>query len=431
MNSNTASLMTIPSPCGLAISSVTSDNEYLYALQPDRKTIYKLDTCGGIICVFKLQRKYTAIHFCGNGQFFATADGERSKIYILNKCFRETGYIEPDFSDNGYTDNRYSCGCSTGNSGLRTTLFTGPAGDCRDQNCMLTIANLYSSYASSAQGRILSHLSNSGKNQYYTAIAENNGILYEGLESRLSPQTFIRATLLSSGQTKVQRLPFGYRVRSFFCFGGRLYVFITKNSYHGYVAAVCTFINNGMLQGDIIALPDSPYDNNCCEESCSFGRCSSCRCGSSSCSGVSTNQTELCDNAVSGDSTEACDVDELCRLYNCLKLLCKDKGNSCGGSCGCSCGCGNGCHCGCGGVLGEYETSYNGGCCESGNLSCTCYPTCGCNEIATDPDNCLPLPDCPPGTCCNPCDPSSQNIKCCDDNLKVSFNTPCSGFYQR
>lgn len=448
MNRHNSSLMTLPSPCGLALSSVTSDNEFIYALQPDRRTVYKMDACGEILCVFKLQRKYTAIHYCvyGNGRFFATADGERFRIYILSKCFREIGYIEPDISDSGMNSG-CGCGCGGGgrsvagdgagsgcgcggNLGLRTTLFIGPAGDCsgRDNDCVLAVANLSASFAVSPSGRVLSRLGSAGRNQYYTAIAENGGILYEGLESRLSPQTFVRATLLSTGQTKVQRLPFGYRVRSFFCYGGRLYAFITKNSYHAYIAAVCTFVSGDVLGGEIIGLPESPYDNNCCEESCNFGKHSVCVCGSG-CGGVSTNQTEMCDNAVSGDTTESCDVDELCRLYNCLKILCKDKkhdGCSCGGGCSCGCG-GNHGGCGCGhhdkgGVMGEYETSYDGGCCENGTLSCNCYRKCRCTENDVDSENCLPLPPCPPGICCNPCNPGSQNVRCSDNNLKVTFS---------
>ena len=108
---NLSQLMTIATPCGLAVTSLTSDNEYLYALQPDRKTVYKLDTCGRILCTFKLCRKYNRIHYCG-GKFYATVSGEQTRIYTLNKCFNETGYISPDFSHNCGREPNHSCECN-------------------------------------------------------------------------------------------------------------------------------------------------------------------------------------------------------------------------------------------------------------------------------------------------------------------------------
>lgn len=412
--------MTIPSPCGLSVTSVTSDNMYLYALQPDRKTVYKLDVCGRIICVFKVSRRYDSIYSCGNGRFYATAYGERNRIYILSRCFNETGYIEPE------TQNTNSCICnSCGNSSCANavnTLFIGPSGSCTDtSSCMLTVADLYNSYIVSSAGRTIAHIGSAGRNLYYTAIGENNGILYEGLESRVSSQTFVRATVLDSGQTKVQRLPFGYRVRSFFCYGGRLYAYITKNSFHGYVAAICTFLCNGTLCGDIIGLPDSPYDTNCCEESCNFGACSSCGCGTTSCScGVSSNQTEMCSNNVAGESTdtsETCSIDELCRIYNCIRALCKDRGEC--GVCGTGTGgCGNSCTGGCSGCVSG-STAGASGCCD-GNLSCKCYPTCNCSENGgVGSENCLPLPPCEfNNPCCEPCEEQLS----CKENLRVTVN---------
>jgi hypothetical protein len=241
---------------------------------------------------------------------------------------------------------------------------------------MLAVANLYSSFITTNRGRIISQLSSAGRNLYYTAIAENSGVLYEGLESLTSSQTFVRATLLSTGQTKVQRLPFGYKVRGFFCHNGILYAFITKNGFHAYIAAVNTYVSSGMLMGEIIDLCESPYETSCCDESCSFGSCKSrCNCTGASCSscGVSSNQTEMCDNAVSGDSTDnpECNIDELCRIYNCIKDLCKNS--NCTGNCS---------------TLG---TNTNGTCCDSQNFNCSCYPQCCCNDNIC-PENCMPLP---------------------------------------
>lgn len=387
MNNRYDTLMTIPSPCGLAITSVTSDGNYLYALQPDRKTVYKLDACGRILCTFKTGRKFLSIHYCGT-KFYAVAEGDGRRIYILSSCFNEQGFIEPSLSESTCYPSGSSC-----ISPATELLFIGPSGDCRSSDCMLSIANRTSSYIATVQGRIISKISDSGRNLYYTAIAENSGVLYEGLESSISSQTFIRATLLSSGQTKVQRLPFGYRVRGFFCYGGVLYAFITKNSFHAYIAAICTFVSGGVLGGEIISLPESPYETSCCDESCNFGpKNSKCNCfsGCSTCSQVSSNSTDFCDDAVSGDSTEngECDINELCRLYNCLKLLCKDTAVS-GSSCGC--------------------TNTQGACCNSGNLSCTRFPQCCCNEGSVGGDSCLPLPTCPPYV---PCDPSVQSAGC-------------------
>jgi len=391
LNNRYNTLMSIPSPCGLSISSVTSDGQYLYALQPDRRTVYKLDVCARVICVFKTTRKFLSIYYCG-GRFYAVAESERTRIYLLSPCFNEQGYIEISFPQN---ITQTCCQGAFCNSPSTELIFIGPVGNCNDSDCMLAVANLAYSYIASDRGRIISQLSNAGQNLYYTAIAENSGILYEGLESTVSSQTFIRATLLSTGQTKVQRLPFGYRVRGFFCYGGVLYAFITKNGFHAYVAAICTFVSSGILGGEILSLGESPNDTSCCEESCNFGPCNSkCNCtsaGCTSCSGVSSNQTEMCNNAVSGDSTENtdCNIDELCRIFNCIKNLCENsncKNNNTVSGC-----------------------NTNGNCCETGNLNCTCFSQCCCSDNAVSGDNCLPLPVCPPFV---PCEPSVQNNNC-------------------
>ena len=415
MNVQGASFLTIPSPCGLAISSVTSDGEFLYALQPDRKTVYKLDVCGRIICTFSLSRKYTSIHYCSNGRFYAAAENTPDRIYILNKCFVETGFIEPDFSSSNCNCSALStCSCE----GASKKLITGPAGDCNDTNCMLTIATAATAYAADQNGRLLAPLSSSGRSNSYTSIAENSGILFEGLESTSSSQTCIRATLLSTGQTKIQRLPYGYRIRSFFCYGGHLYVFFTKNSFHGYIAPVCIFVSGSVLCGEILSVPENSCDDSCAAESCSCN--SSCNCTVCNSSQVSSNQTQMCTNtAVSGDSTQDdCNVDELCKLFNCIKKLCKNNcGTSVGGyTCGCSgctsCGnsCGNSCVSGC---------STGNGCC-SGNLNCSCYPKCTCTDSDADADSCLPLPPCPPNQCCEPC-PPCENQNTTTENLRVTF----------
>ncbi len=428
LNVQGASFLTIPSPCGLAISSVTSDGEFLYALQPDRKTVYKLDVCGRIICIFKLSRRYTSLHYCSNGRFYATSENEPNRIYILNRCFAETGFIEPDFSASNC-----SCNCTSqsvcGNT--RRLLFIGPAGDCNDTNCMLTVATATTAYAADQNGRLLANLSSAGRNNSYTAIAENGGILFEGLESTSSPQTYIRATLLSTGQTKVQRLPYGYRIRSFFCYGGYLYVFFTKNSFRGFVAPICLFVSNGVLCGEIIALPESPYDSDCADESCN---CTClCKCTACDSSHVSSNQTGMCsDSSVSGDSTtDDCNIDELCKLFNCIKKLCKTNcsSNNAGCACGCSCnngcygggsnGCVNGCTNGCGNSC--VSGCNTGNCCCSGNLNCSCFPQCTCADSDIGGDSCLPLPACPQNPCCEPC-PPCDNSAATNGNLRVSFS---------
>jgi len=407
-----STLLPIPSPCGLAISSVTGDGKNLYALQPDRKTVYKLDECGRIICVFKTTRRYTSIHYCGDGRFYAVNDCTKNIIYILNKCFAEVGISRIEFPD-GCNNACRNTPCGTANG-----INIGPSGSCGDAGCIIAAATKTDSYAVTPGGRIISALGSAGQNFYYTAIAENNGILYEGLESRYGNSTYVRATLLTTGQSKLQQLPFGYRVRSFFCHGGRFYAFVTQNSYHAYVAAVCTYIYSGVLGGEIIALPDVSGSESCCEESCNFGTNSKCTCGAvASCGacGVSSNQTEMCNNAVSGESTENtdCDVDELCRLFNCIKKLC--SGNSCNqcGSNTCGCGTQNGCG------------NVNGGqCCPDGTLNCTCFPTCECDNTDVGGITCLPLPPCPPCEPCVPCEPcsSQQPTRCCGDgNLKISL----------
>lgn len=440
MNNRTSpSLMTIPAPAGLAVTSVTSDNEFLYAWQPDRKTVYKLDACGRILCIFKLTRRYITIHYCGNRRFYATADGERRRIFILNSCFKEIGSVEPDFEER--------CRDSGSCRRIENQLFVGGAGDCCERDCMLTAATLTDCYAMTPNGRLVSKLSSAGRNLFYTAVFENNGILYEGLECRSSSFSCVRATLLSTGDVRTQRLPFGFRVRSFFCYDGRLYVYLTKNSFHGYVAAVCTFPNNGVIAGDIIDLPENSCEcMTCCEESCGMlDHHGSCSCGGTgvTCCSVSTNQTEMCNNPVGGESLKDCDIDELCRLYHCLKLLCRGKRPQ-GGSCGCS-SCGGGHHhggCSCGGhghrpphgCLPEtFETAYDGPCCEGGTLTCTCYPHCQCEENGdVESGNCLPLPcpdryPCPPCPPCPPCDNgknrhSESYSDCSAGHLKVNYS---------
>ncbi|MBE6571360.1 MAG: hypothetical protein E7656_03880 [Ruminococcaceae bacterium] len=404
MNVQGSSFLAIPSPCGLKISSVTSDGEYLYALQPDRKTVYKLDVCGRIICVFKLPRRYTGLHYCRQGRFYATAEN-CSRIYILNKCFSQIGFVEPDFSPCSC-----SCTCTAGTCGARQeNIFVGPSGDCEGNSCLLAVANSTNAYASDSNGRLIANLASAGRNNVYTAIGENNGILYEGLESTKSAQTYIRATLLSTGSVKVQRLPYGYRIRSFFCYGGYLYAFFTKNSFHAYVAPICTFISNGTICGEIIPIPDSPYDSDCTDESC--GKRCDTACGCTTC-GVSSNNSNLCpDSSVSGDSTgNDCDVEELCKLFNCIKKLC--KGSSCGNTCG-NCG-GN---CGCSSCVSGDSTA--GGCCD-GNLNCSCFPTCSCTDSDTGGENCLPLPPCPNTVCCE--EPAqTSGARSTADSPKVSF----------
>lgn len=402
MNSQTASMMQIPSPCGLAVTSVTGDGTYLYALQPDRKTVYKMDVCGRILCSIRLAKKYTALFRCGN-RIFAAAEGERTRIFVLNRCFAETGSFEPDFPRDAVRT------APDAGIGFETTLFFGPSGSCETvrQDTMFSLATLSESFTATADGRLMGRLGTAGRNRFYTAIAENDGIVYEGLESTFSPQTYIRATLRTSGASKVQRLPYGWRVRSFFCDHGRLYAFLTKNSYHGYIAAVCTYAQKDALFGEILNLPDSPYDTEgCCEESCAgsrFGaRHSACGCGASCGNSVSTNQTELCGGtAVSGDSTgtDECDVDELCRLYGCLKRLC-GNGSSVAG-----------------------EASGNAGCSGCGTLACTCtqYPNCRCDDVEADREegSCLPLPPCT-GT-------ADDGISCGGENLSVTYRSVKNG----
>ncbi len=426
MNGSTPSMMIIPAPCGLAISSVTSDGQYLYALQPDRKSVYKLDRCGRIICVFNTGKKYTSISAYANGRYYAVAEGERYKIYILNSCFHEIGAIEPDVSSCSCF-----CGVTFGTCGARNNaLFVGPHGSCREfgTSGTLTFANTDESFSLSMSGSVSSRLGSAGRNLNYTAIGENRGILFEGLESTVSSQTFIRATLLSTGATKVKRLPFGYKVRSFFCFCGRLYAFVTKNSYHGYVLPVCVFESCGMLCGEIIGLDESPYETSCCEESCNFGRRSCCTCGSggASCSVSSIGSENYCDTQVSGDSTDncECDVNELCRLFNCLKKLCKDN------NCSCGCGCGN-----------NVGGSVSGTPCCDGTLSCQSFPKCCCCENDTDIGgigSCLPLGcEYNNNCCCNIPEeesdtcviPESNNGNCncgCNNNCNCGCNNNCN-----
>lgn len=404
MNVQGSSFLALPSPCGLAISSVTSDGEFLFALQPDRKTVYKLDVCGRIICVFKLSRRYTGLHYCPQGRFFATAEN-CAGIYILNKCFAQVGFVEPNFS---------ACPCG-GNCGVQAcaarqeNVFVGPSGDCGTASCLLTVANKTNAYASDAGGRLIANIANAGRNNEYTAIAENNGIVYEGLESTKSAQTYIRATQLSTGYAKVQRLPYGYKVRSFFCYGGYLYAFFTKNSFHAYLAPICTFIANGTLCGEILPLPDNPFEGDCTDESCGLGGNSASCC--TGC-GVSSNNSALCpESSVSGDSTENdCDVQELCKLFNCIKRLCKNT--SCGNVCG-DCG-GN---CGCKNCVSGDNTA--GGCCN-GNLNCTCFPTCACTETDVGGESCLPLPPCPNTVCCEE-NAQANGARVATDTPKVTF----------
>ncbi len=411
--------MTIPSPCGLAITSVTSDNQYLYALQPDRKTVYKLDVCGRIICVFKLTRKYTSVYYCG-GRFYATTSCNPERIYILNKCFNETGYTDIEFPCEPVCADSCtkSCGCT------ENTLFVGPAGDCSNTcRCMLSVANSKNSYLADRNGRLFKSLSAAGKNKKYTAIGENDGILFEGLESTSTSSTFIRATLLSSGQTKLMRLPFGYKVKGFFCYGGRLYAFITKNSFHAYVAAICVYLSDGILCGEILSLPDSSDSESCFDESCGCTRCNGSSCSSNTCGCVSSNQSDFCDNLVSGDSTDTddCDVEELCRLFNCIKKLCKNNSNSCQNCGSCSCQNDNNCQNGCGNTCGCTSCGNTCGCCDGGTLSCTCFPQCSCTESDADSDNCLPLPVCPDNVCCPRCT-QTQSTACPCGDLKISFS---------
>lgn len=425
LTSNTNSFLPIPSPCGLPITSVTSDNTYLYALQPDRKTIYKMDACARIICVFKTKRKYISIHYNPNGMFFAVAEGEKYKLYILNNCFEETGSIETNLPCNSCNSGTGS-GCRSGCGCVSNRLFVGPFG-CSTPDGLMTVADLYTAASVNPSGRTVSVLGEAGRNLYYTAAAQKDGILYEGLESRISSQTYIRATLLSNGMTKVQRLPYGIRVQSFFCYGGVVYAFITKNSYHAYIAAICVFENNGYLCGEILAIPESPYEDSCCEQSCALGGChSKCTCsGGSTCSCVSTNN---CNTDVGGAETENddCDVEELCRIFNCLKRLCSKHNCSCGnGNCG---NCGN-----CGGCGGNH-TGCCGNCTDNdqqgcnGNLDCTCYPRCRCNPTQSGGATCLPLPGCNyNNNCCPPCEngtPEPTDLS----GLRVTFTpdgTPC------
>lgn len=434
MNSTVSSrFMTVPAPCGLAVTSVTGDGEYLYALQPDRKTVYKLDPCGRILCTFPLSRRYIGLHYCGNRRFYATAEQDGRRLYLLNGCFRELGSIEPSF------DERSEAGASCRRAAQQ--LFVGGAGDCGDNNCMLTVATRSDCYAVAPNGRILDRLSSAGRGSMYTAVCENNGILYEALESRTAAQCCVRATLLAGGDVKTKRLPYGYRVRSFFCHGGYLYVYFTKNGYHGYIAAVCTFPSGGTLAGDIFDLPDSGCENDdCATESCHGFSGSCCTSGSF---GVTEVQTSLCNSQTAGESaTSDCDVDELCRLYQCLKDLCRSgrPPMSCGGhgSCGTSCGgsCGTSCGTSCThrprppfGEI-EFETEYNGGCCEGGTLSCHCFPRCRCNEndISGETESCLPLP-CREVYPCPPADrddtTTGRSTPCSADTLKVSYS--CGG----
>ena len=199
MNGSYQPMMTIPAPCGLAITSVASDNMYLYALQPDRKTVYKLDVCGRIICIFKLSRRYESIYICGNGRIFATVAGEKNKIYTLSRCFSESGYIYPSFPCSCNCGNVMNgCGCNQNYGGITI----GPSGNCNDtQSCMFTAASGESAYILSADGRIISNVGTAGRNLVYTAIGESDGVLYEGLESCIYSQTFVRATVLSTCQT--------------------------------------------------------------------------------------------------------------------------------------------------------------------------------------------------------------------------------------
>ena len=379
LNVNTASYLTLPSPCGLAISSVTSDGEFLYALQPDRKTIYKLDVCGRIVCTFTLSRKYISIHFC-SGKFYALAEGDCKRVYILNKCLREISSASPDFSTPCTSCRTSSC-CSTASATL------GPAGECTSTSCMITIAKNGTAYVADGNIRIIATLA-SANNGTYTAIAENNGVLFEAIQKNDGCGDVVRATLLSDGQSKVQRLPNGIKIRSFFCYGGYLYAFFTKNSFHGFIAPICTFIANGNLCGEIVPVPDDDSSLSCALQSCG----NTCGCTCSTCaSTVSSNQTEMCSGVVSGDSTDSndCDVTELCRLFDCIKRLCKNNGCA-GNSCSCgSCGCNS---CVSGGSSG----------CANGNLSCSCYPKCDCDCSGGDVggDSCLPLPPCPQSPCC-------------------------------
>ncbi len=402
-------LLTIPFPCGLTISSVTSDGKFLYALQPDRKTVYKLDVCGRILCTFKLNRKYIQIHFSPtNDIFYAVSDFDKTKIFLLNQCFNEIGSVEPDVNEG-------PCSCVQ-NSEL---LFVGGFGTCSGSE-QLTIATKNESYAADLSGNVLGKIGSSGRNFNYTAIFENNGYLYEGLESRYGPSNFVRATSIGMRNSKLQRLPQGFKVRSFFCYDGRLYAYVVKNGFHGYVAAVCTSFSDSGYAGNVIYIPDNGNED-CLAESCRnscFPRgstsCSSSGCVS--CSGVSSNQYDFCESSVQGTQTsnESCDIDEICRIFNCLLNLCGNK-NTCS-SRGCSCS-------SCGNNDDEFCSDVSSDDCES--LSCRKFKKCRCDLNPEFTGNCLPLPPCPSSaeTCCNPCAPcdTSGNIVCCDPTLKVSY----------
>lgn len=409
MNANVASYLTLPTPCGLAISSVTSDGEYLYAVQPDRNTVYKLDVCGRIICVFKLSRKYICIHYC-SGKFYATTKEDTRKIYILNKCFREISTVSPEFSCSCNQCNSCNSCASTRNNRTSEYIITGPSGDCTTLDCMLTIVKSGNVYAADSRARPIAIIRSCVTSGSYTAVSENNGVLYEAIEKNDGCGDIVRATLLSDGQSKVMRLPFGFKIRSFFCYGGYLYAFFTKNSFHGFIAPICTFIVGGNLCGEIISLPDSEDGLNCFNESC--GTSCSDSCSSCNCSNVSSNQTEMC-SSVSGDSTDAddCDIRELCRLFDCIKKLCKN--NTCAGSCNGGCNC---CGSNCGSCVSGDSV---GGCGCGGNLSCHCYPECDCPESEVGGDSCLPLPPCPINPCATPCDETAKAA----NNAKVTFGT--------
>lgn len=395
-NNTSPRLLTLPTPCGIALSSVTSDGRHLYALQPDKRVVYKLDSCARIICTYKICRRFTGITYC-DGLFYAVCDGDSNRIYTLNSCFREIGSFTPSL----FSPYNLPLGITQG------SLNIGPYGSCENRCCSsLAVASLTDAFSVNGEGTVISRLSSSGRNLYYTAIAVNDGIVLEGLESRSSSQTYVRAFDPCDGSSRTVRLPQGYRLRSFLCFDGRPYAFITKNGFHGYIAAVCVSKRANEICGSIIELPGN-VDGECCEESCNvrnlFGRSGSCSCGSVSCSGCTTcsgassNQSQVQSEAT--QNTE-CDIDELCRIYNCIRNLCQQYGTQ--GVCGCSCG-----SCGC--------NNSNCTCCTNGCGKQECYPQCQCDEGAVSPENCLPLPSCPQNNCNSSC-----NCSC--DCLKVCFN---------
>lgn len=417
INNTSPRLLSLPTPCGIALSSVTSDGRYLFALQPDKRVVYKLDSCARIICTYKICRRFTGITYC-DGLFYAVCDGDSNRIYTLNSCFREIGSFVPSL----FSPYNLPLGVS------QSTLSIGPYGSCEGGCCSsLAVASLTDAFSVNGEGSVISRLSSSGRNLYYTAIAVNNGIVLEGLESRSSSQTFVRAFDPCDGSSRTVRLPQGYRLRSFLCFDGRPYAFITKNGFHGYIAAVCVSKNGSEICGSIIELPGN-VDGECCEESCNvrnlFGRNGGCSCGSVSCSaceGASSNQSQV-QSETTGNAE--CDIDELCRIYNCIKNLCQqyDSQGVCGcstGNCSCNSNCNNNCNC----------NNSTCTCCTNGCGKQECYPQCPCDEGEVSPENCLPLPSCPQNSCNSACNCTCDCLKVCFDGMTTeaqSENCGCS-----